>query len=49
MITGGVYVLAGMCALRAEWWWDMGFYTITGASLIVLSAAVRQLQVAKVR
>ena len=44
MITGGVYVLSGMCALRAEWWWDANFYTIAGASLILLSAAVRWLQ-----
>ena len=44
MITGGVYVLAGMRAFHAEWWWDANFYSITGASLIVLSAAVRWLQ-----
>jgi hypothetical protein len=40
MILGGLYVATGLCALRAEWWWDAGFYGGTGASLIVLSAAV---------
>lgn len=44
MIIGGIYVLAGICAFRAEWWWDANFYSITGALLIVLSAAVRWLQ-----
>ncbi len=44
MITGGVYVLAGLNAARAEMTWDANFYGITGASLIVLSAAVRWLQ-----
>ncbi len=44
MIVGGVYVLSGLCAFRAEWWWDAYFYSVTGASLIVLSAAVRWLQ-----
>ncbi len=43
MIIGGVYIGASLCALRAEWWWDAGFYGGTGASLIVLSAAVRWL------
>ena len=44
MIVGGIYVLEGMCAFRAEWWWDANFYSLTGASLIVLSAGVRWLQ-----
>lgn len=39
MVLGGTYVAVGLCALRAEWWWDAGFYGGTGASLIVLSAA----------
>lgn len=43
MIVGGAYVLAGLCAFRAEWWWDAYFYSIMGAALIVLSAAVRWL------
>jgi len=40
MIIGGVYIGAGLCALRAEWWWDAWFYGGTGASLTVLSVAV---------
>ena len=44
MITGGVYVLAGLNAARAELWWDANFYSITGASLILLISAVRWLQ-----
>ena len=44
MITGGIYVLAGMNAFRAALWWDANFYGITGVSLIVLSAVVRGLQ-----
>ena len=44
MAIGGSYVLAGLCAYRAEWWWDANFYNATGAMLIVLSAAVRWLQ-----
>lgn len=43
MILGGIYVAVGLSALRAEWWWDAGFYGGTGALLIVLSAAVRWL------
>ena len=30
MITGGIYVLAGLNAFRAELWWDANFYSITG-------------------
>ena len=41
MITGGVYVLAGLCAHRAAWEWDAWFYGLTGAALVILSAAVR--------
>jgi len=41
MVIGGVYVLAGLCALRAEWWWDAYFYSIAGTALIVLAASVR--------
>lgn len=44
MILGGIYIAVGLCALRASWGWDAWFYGITGASLIVLSAAVRWLQ-----
>lgn len=44
MILGGAYVAAGLCALRAEWWWDAGFYGGTGAALMVLSAAVAWLR-----
>ncbi len=47
MITGCVYVLAGIRAYCAEWWWDAGFYSATGALLITLSAAVRWLQTRK--
>jgi hypothetical protein len=47
MITGGVYVLAGLNAARAELWWDANFYSLTGASLILLSSAVRWLQFQK--
>lgn len=43
-IVGGLYVLAGLCAYRAEWWWDVYFYSVTGAMLIVLSAAVSWLR-----
>ena len=43
-ITGGVYVLAGLNAARADLWWDANFYGITGASLIVLSSAVYWIQ-----
>ncbi len=43
MMIGGIYVLSGLCAFRAEWWWDASFYTFSGALLIVLSAAVRWL------
>ena len=49
MMIGGIYVLSGLCAFRAEWWWDASFYTFTGALLIVLSAAVRWLQVQESR
>ena len=49
MMIGGIYVLSGLCAFRAEWWWDANFYTFTGALLIVLSAAVRWLQVQESR
>lgn len=44
MIVGGVYVLSGLCAFRAEWWWDANFYGGSGASLLVLGMAVRGLQ-----
>ncbi len=43
MILGGIYVAAGLCALRAEWWWDAWFYGGTGALLIILSAGVWRL------
>jgi hypothetical protein len=48
VILGGIYVAAGLCALRAEWWWDAGFYGGTGASLIVLSAVVGWLHARRV-
>lgn len=44
MIIGGVYLLAGIRAYCAEWWWDAYFYFATGALLIVVSAVVRWLQ-----
>lgn len=44
MIIGGVYLLAGIRAHCAEWWWDAYFYGATGALLIVVSAVVRWLQ-----
>ncbi len=43
-ILGGIYVLVGMRAFRAEWWWDAYFYSVTGALLVVLSLAVGWLQ-----
>jgi hypothetical protein len=44
MVVGGVYLLAGMSALRAGWMWDAYFYGITGPLLIALSTAVRVAQ-----
>ena len=41
MTTGVIYVLLGLQAVRAEWWWDAWFYSLTGALLVLLSAAVR--------
>ena len=30
MVIGGIYVLSGLCAFRAEWWWDAkGFALLT--------------------
>ena len=36
IIVGGLYVLSGLQAVRAEWWWDAWFYSITGVLLLVL-------------
>lgn len=44
VISGGVYVMAGIRAFHAGWWWDAYFYSGTGALLIILSLAVRWLQ-----
>lgn len=39
MIVGGLYVLSGIQAYRAQWWWDAYFYGATGAALVLLPAA----------
>ncbi len=43
MILGVVYILEGLCAFRAEWWWDARFFCVAGTTLVLLSAVVRWL------
>ena len=43
MAVGGVYVLAGLSAMRSAWVWDGYFYLGTGGLVLLLAAGVRWL------